>query len=480
MPVSRQYHATHGRTHVVRPAGLWWVADIAGAILFAACLALLLGRWPEGGWSVADLALLAGMAASGLVRAVVQGRALMSGQNAAEAWKIGLRGQLLAALLPTGLARGALVGEDLRVAIDDVEATEGLTARFEPLKMASILSPLLIASCVAFASWVSALILLLTLVPFGLGMALAGLAGKDEAERQFQALSRLSGLFVDRVAALPMILSFGAEDRIARQMGLAAQDVAARTMQVLRIAFVSSAMLEFFAALSVALVAVYCGFSLLGLLPFAAPEDLTLTRAFFALAMAPEFYLGMRRLAAAYHDKQQGEAATASINAALAKAGSPPPTISASAQSRITLDNLEIVYADDCRIGPVSATFAGPGLHLITGETGSGKSSLLHALIGMAPVGSGSVMFDEAAIPHGGLAGQTGWAGQRPLLLPGTLGDNLRLGSIMAADDLAALIAACGLAPLVAERGLELALELAGFRSVGWRKTADRPDPRYC
>ncbi|MHA0112000.1 heme ABC transporter permease/ATP-binding protein CydD, partial [Klebsiella pneumoniae] len=69
-------------------------------------------------------------------------------------------------------------------------------------------------------------------------------------------------------------------------------------MRVLRVAFLSSASLEFFAALSVALVAVYAGFALLGQLPFHAPERLDLVRAFFVLALAPEFYAPMRRLAA--------------------------------------------------------------------------------------------------------------------------------------------------------------------------------------
>jgi ATP-binding cassette subfamily C protein CydD len=88
---------------------------------------------------------------------------------------------------------------------------------------------------------------------------------------------------------------------------------------VLRVAFISSAALEFFAALSVALVAVYCGFNLLRLLPFPVPETLDLKRAFFVLALAPEVYAPMRRLAAAYHDRQAAEAAAASL------ARFPPP-----------------------------------------------------------------------------------------------------------------------------------------------------------
>ena len=123
----------------------------------------------------------------------------------------------------------------------------------------------------------------------------------------------LSGLFLDRVRALPVVLAFQAESRITRDLARSADELATRTIRVLRVAFFSSGALEFFAALSVALVAVYCGFNLLRLLPFPVPDQLDLKRAFFVLALAPEIYLPMRRLAAAYHDRQAAEAATASL-----------------------------------------------------------------------------------------------------------------------------------------------------------------------
>lgn len=447
-------------------AALWWLADTAGAILFAACLAAFVTRWTAGALSAQAGWLLAGIAVSGLLRATVQGQAAITGQRTAGCSKAMLRTQLLAALLPTGQVRSRLIGEDLRVAIDDVEAHEGLIARFQPLRLAAVLSPLIIAMTVACASWFSALILLTTLIPFGAGMALAGLAGKAEADRQFLALSRLSGLFVDRVASLPIILAFGAEDRITRQIGGAAREVAERTMQVLRVAFVSSAMLEFFAALSVALVAVYCGFSLLGLLPFPAPEALDLKQAFFALALAPEFYLGMRRLAAAYHDKQQGEAAARGIAEALAqgRAALPEPLGAPAAAIRmLSVTALTITYPDGNRVGPINADWEGPGLHAVTGPTGAGKSSLLNAMLGLAPGVSGTVRFNGHEEPPGTLLAMTGWAGQRPILLPGTLADNFLMGGASADQPaLLRLLESCGLSGLVARRGLDLAIDPRG------------------
>jgi ATP-binding cassette subfamily C protein CydD len=447
-------------------AGLWWLGDTAGAILFAACLAAFIASWTAEALTAQAWWLLAAIVASGLLRAGAQAMAGLTGQRAATRAKSDLRRHVMAALLPSGQIRGRLIGEDLRLAVDDVEAHEGLIARFQPLRLAAMLSPLIITAAVVLASWFSALILLATLIPFGAGMALAGLAGKAEADRQFASLSRLSGLFVDRTAALPAILAFGAEDRITRQIGGAAGEVATRTMQVLKIAFVSSAILEFFAALSVALVAVYCGFSLLGLLPFPAPEELSLGEAFFALALAPEFYLGMRRLAAAYHDKQQGQAAERSVAAALNQVPYPAPPAAAVWSDRIgqlCIEGLTIRYDDDICIGPVTACWQGQGLHVVSGPTGAGKSSLLHALIGLAPVSAGRTSVDDAPVTAGELMALTGWASQRPLLLPGTLADNLRLGgNDLAPQELARLIAASGLSDLIAARGEDLMIDPRG------------------
>ena len=450
-----------------RAASVWWLGDTAGAILFAGSLAMFIALSRATPLAVQAWVPLGGIVASGLLRATAQAMAGISGQQAAARVKSGLRRRVMAALLPSRQQRGRLIGEDLRAAVDDVEAHEGLIARFQPLRLTAMLSPLIIAVAVAFASWVAALILLATLVPFGVGMAFAGLAGKAEADRQFLALTRLSGLFVDRVAALPVILAFGAEERLSRQIGGAAREVAERTMQVLKIAFVSSAMLEFFAALSVALVAVYCGFSLLGLLPFPAPESLSLGQAFFALALAPEFYLGMRRLAAAYHDKQQGQAAQRSVAAALGKLDPDQLTgvagVRADPPSELRAAGLTIRYDDDACIGPITAGWRGPGLHVVTGPTGAGKSSLLHALVGLAPVSAGRIILNETDMTAGDLRAMTGWAGQRPLLLPGTLVDNLTLGGQgIAPQDLARLNDACGLSAMIATRGEDLVIDPRG------------------
>jgi ATP-binding cassette subfamily C protein CydD len=458
--------ANNHRFPAIRPdrtATAWWLADSLGAIAVAAGLALaidarLAGEYTQV-WSAPALPA-ALLLVGGWFRGAAVWRAMIAGQAAANGFKAGLRAHVHPALLPSRLIRGSLIGEDMHLAVDAIIASEGEVARFAPMRAASALSPLLIAIAVAPASRVASLILLVTLVPFVLALVLAGSAAARRAERQHVALSRLAGLFVDRLRTLPTILGFAAEDRVARHLGEAANDVATRTMDVLAIAFASSAILEFFAALAVALVAVYCGFSLLGLLPFAVPETMTGLRAFYTLALAPEFYLAMRRLAAAYHDKQQGEAARAAITAALATI----PAAAAPAEAPAQWDGHRVVigHRSGVPIGPLDWRWSGPGLHAIAGPTGAGKSTLLLALIGQVPVVQGAITADHHAFVPGALNAAIGWAGQQVALLPGSLRDNLAMGQ---ADDAAmtACLAGLGLAPMLAQRGgLALTLDQRG------------------
>lgn len=475
-----------------KQAGLAWIIDLGGAALFA--------------WGIADgiatiavaepvgAAPFAVMLCGGLVRAATAWGVPALAVRGAQASTESLRRALLERLLGSGA--GPSIGQSATLAIDHVATIEGYETRFVPARTAAAAAPLVAVAIIACASPVAAAILIATLVPFILGMILAGTAARRASERQLEALGDLSALFVDRVRTLPILRHFAAEKRIARQVQLATRAVADRTVAVLRVAFLSSAVLEFFSALAVALVAVYCGFGLLGLLPFASPETLTLREAFFALAMAPEFYLPMRRLAAAYHDKQLGEAARKAI-AAMPEVVAPiaAPALFAGVEAR------DLVIAWPGRtVGPVSLAVGTTGLVALTGPTGSGKTSLLAAIAGQIVPSEGSLRFlspEEALVPtrpenpfrkwEGSSSSPIAWAAQHPLILPGTLRDNLALAAPNTTD--AALLAAIdrvGLAPMLVQRGdgLDLALDHRGSglsggerRRLGLARAllADRP-----
>lgn len=442
-------------------AGFLWVADGAGAVAFALGLALAVGALPAAG--AAQWPWYALIVGGALVRAGAVFAASRLGAVRARRLKRFLRERLMRAALRTPPGQAASLGERVAAVVDEVEALDGWFARFEPLGFASRLTPVLILGAIAVASPIVALILIGALVPFALVMALAGMAAAEASRRQFDALAHLSGLFVDRVRALPVVLAFQAEQAEAAKVEGAARGVARRTLAVLKFAFLSSAGLEFFAALSVALVAVYCGFNLLGLLPFPVPEQLDLPRALFVLALAPELYLPLRRLAAAYHDKQLGQAAAERLAGVLDGPSAPEPSSAAiEAAPAIRFEGAAVRHPEGPLIGPVSFTAPAGAVTAILGPSGSGKTSLLSLLVGAAPLADGEVFVGEHPISKvRSVARSVAWAGQTPALAPGSIAYNIGLGRTDAPPgEVAQAARLAGLEPALRQRTDGLATEL--------------------
>lgn len=394
------------------------LVNAGGAAAFAFGLAAFLTS--PAPWSLA--AALAGL---GLRAAAGWCETRLASRHARRAVSM-VRQDVVRALLSGQRGEHAAVGERLAAAVDEVEALDGYYRRYRPAEQDARLGPVIVAGFAALASPVSAGIMLATLIPFVAILALAGGAAAAASRRQFEALARLSGHFVDRIRALPLILAFEAEEREARRVARAAEEVSRRTLGVLRIAFISSAALEFFAALAVALVAVYCGFSLLGLLPFPAPESLEFRSAFAALALAPEFYAPLRRLAGAYHERQVGEAAAARLSELLNHRAT--PALAAPALAGAPSVRLGGVRQDfgDLSIGPIDAEIPAGKITAILGPTGSGKSSLLALIAGLSSPSAGSVEISGLA-PNAAVdpAQFCAWAGQAPVFLPMTILENL-------------------------------------------------------
>lgn len=406
----------------IRPAVLLTVLDVVPAIGFAAGLAMAVASLGEGldkasfglGLAVISLVARAGLAAF----------ATRVGTRAGQQVKSATRRTAVASLFHgSGSGSGTLTA-----AVEGAETLDGYVSRFTTARVAATVSPLIAIAACAVASPVAAGILLATLIPFTVGMALAGVAAATESRRQFSALDQLASRYLDRVRALPVILAFQAEASTEALLARDSDRLAQKTSGVLRVAFLSSAVMEFFAALSVALVAVYCGFALLGLLPFPVPETIDLPRALFVLALAPEVYAPIRRLAAAYHERQAAEAAAP----ALAGAASQPRAGQRRrlmAPPRVRFEAIDIRYpGGEAAIRNFDLTIEAGETVALVGPSGAGKTSLLHLLLGLAPLTAGEVWIDDSALSDDGdLAGAVAWAGQHPFVSPGSMGHNIAL-----------------------------------------------------
>ncbi|WP_205747909.1 thiol reductant ABC exporter subunit CydD [Devosia sp. FKR38] len=320
--------------------------------------------------------------------------------------------------------------------VDQVEALDGYLTRYMPAMVQAALLPVAIAVAVLPVDWFVALLFVITAPLIPVFMALVGWGAEAANRQQAAAQGRLSGYFADRLRGLVTLKLFGRDAAEIEQAGAASEALRKSTMGVMRIAFLSSAVLEFFAALGVAGVALYIGLSYLGLVNLRF-SPFSLQAGLFCLLMAPEVYQPLRLLAAHYHDRATAKAAVAEIVAqfdgeAIVEA-SPVPVAAAAIALGTGLALHDVaVDAPDGRAVVRGASFAlKPGEHIaIIGPSGSGKSTLLEALAGLRPY-RGSVLLGDRElddIPPEQLRDIIGMVGQRPLIFAGSIADNIGLG----------------------------------------------------
>lgn len=362
-----------------------------------------------------------------------------------------------------------------------VDALEGYFGGFVLARIEVVAVPLFVLVAVFFVDRIVGTVLLLTMPLIPLFMMLVGWGAEAASRRQLQALTRMSGHFADRLRGLGLIRLYGRAEAELAGISLAADNLRERSLKVLRIAFLSSAVMEFFASLSVAMVAMYLGLTYLGMLNFRGPP-LTLGIGVFCLLLAPEFYAPLRRLAAHYHDrasalaalgelettlettfdddaKDAASLATSPGSAYVEAAGSQPRTWPAISVRHAALRPLGAAHDV---LEDVSFELPAGGRLAIVGPSGCGKSTLLEALAGWLPAQSGQVIVPAAT--------RTGYAPQRPFLFHGSIADNLRMARPNATD--AQLYAAAEAAQVTAfaarlPQGLDTVIGERGFGLSG-------------
>jgi ATP-binding cassette subfamily C protein CydD len=337
---------------------------IAEAFLIARLLATLLG-FAGGGWG--DLAL-AGMLA--LLMAWLGAAQEQAQVAAGETARARLREAAFARLLA---ADGQPVGEKAAILVDRIEALDGFFSRWIPAVALALISPALVIFAAGFADWPSALVLLVMGLLVPVAMAMTGIGAALESRRQLDALGRLSGRFVDRLRGLKTLVLFNRQREEAEALGAAAEEFRRRTMKVLRVAFLSTATLEFLAAATL----VYLAWRHGALLGATHPNPVL---ALFCLLLVPVFFAPLRSFSQSYHEAMSARGAAASL-VPLLRAEAPGGLLLEEVPPRVAvvLSDVRLTY-DASRGEALSGlTFsAAPGeTVLLVGASGAGKSSVL-------------------------------------------------------------------------------------------------------
>ncbi|AZR95574.1 thiol reductant ABC exporter subunit CydD [Bordetella trematum] len=371
-----------------------------------------------------------------------------AGASAAETIKRQVREALFANLLARGpqWSRERASGELASGMIEQVDALDGFFSKYIPAMGAAAVLPVAFAVVVLPFDVVSGLLLLVTAPLIPLFMALVGWGAEAASRRHLQAFARLSGFFADRLRGMATLKLFGRAEAEAETVVQASESLRRRTLSVLRIAFLSSAVLEFFAALGVAGVAVYIGLTFLGYIDIRS-TPLTLQAAFFCLLMAPEVYAPLRQFAAHYHDRGTARAAVHQLAALFDELPDTTPAMPQAPSSHEGASQAAGLRAQDLSLrmpGRPQPVFEGaafellPGDHVaLMGASGAGKSSLLQVLGRLGVQAEGGLWLDGRPLAdwdEAALRERVAFIGQRPYLLAGTLADNIRLARPLADD----------------------------------------------
>ena len=448
----------------------------------AALLALGVARLQSGAGLAGVVWPAAGIVVAGLLRAWLDAwsstRMFESARERLSLWReraitsLSARSPLDRTRLHAGTAASVLA--------EQAEAILPWLTRYHGAMWRVRLMPLVILLPVAWYSWAAAAVLITAAPLIPLFMVLVGWRARAASEAQWLQMSSMNAFLLDRLRGLPTLRALGSVQTTARRLRASAEDLRQRTMKVLRIAFLSSAVLELFSALGVAMVAAYVGFHLLGYLEFGAwGGRLTLGEGLFILLLAPAFFEPLRELAAVWHDRAAGvaamdalarlnenglplldgapaaqpgaeKAATDSVPSALHDRPAPdavkptsvkaasvkPASVDPASPQRpapdVRLTDLGFAFPDEKPVFQHFSLAVRPGEHVaLVGGSGTGKTVLMSLLAGLLVPTSGRIEIDGQTLAPdtvGALRERMAWMGQRAHVFAAPVRDNIALG----------------------------------------------------
>ncbi|GBQ08894.1 thiol reductant ABC exporter subunit CydD [Acidiphilium acidophilum] len=375
-------------------------------------------------WLIALLVIFA-------ARAIVTAATDIAAFEAVAIIKRDLRRKVYAQLEALGpvWARRERTGDIVNTIVDGIEALESYYGSYLPQMALAVFIPLAILVFVFPAYWVGGLIMVITAPLIPVFMIIIGKGTERLNQRQWRKLARMSAHFFDSIEGLTTLKLFNASRAEAAMIAQVSDEYRRDTIAVLRVAFLSSLVLEFFATISVALIAVFIGFNLYY-------REIAFLPGIFVLLLAPEFYRPLRNMGTQYHARMTAIGASEQIVRLLDAKPRPPSqassALAAHPELRIVFEEVGFAYEPEAPVlhGIGFGLKRGESIALV-GPSGAGKTTIGQLLLGFITPTSGRITIDGTDLRDLDTAGwqaRIAWLPQRPTLFHGTVRDNISLG----------------------------------------------------
>ncbi|WP_417225695.1 thiol reductant ABC exporter subunit CydD [Amphritea sp.] len=318
---------------------------------------------------------------------------------------------------------------------NEIDSTRDYFAEFLPQQRLAMLAPIMIILACFWSGWLVPLLLALSAPLIPLFMIIVGHKAADASRRNLTELTRLGNLLSDRIKGISALQLANRCPEEQHNLFRQSEQFRRSTMQVLRLAFLSGTLLEFFSAISIAMVAVYLGLLYLDKYQIGMWQDnLNLSHGIFLLMLAPEFYLPLRRLGALYHARADASSVADHLLRLMQLQPPAQPndisTLPSETIDQIDLKQLHVGYGDIV-IGSHSFSLKRGQMTLLNGPSGVGKSTLLDTLAGLQPAISGQLEVNHKALNifnNRHWQQHIGYMTQQPELLFDSIRNNLCLG----------------------------------------------------
>ncbi|MFC0523793.1 thiol reductant ABC exporter subunit CydD [Pontibacillus salicampi] len=321
-------------------------------------------------------------------------------------------------------------GHKVSVLMDAVDEVDSYFSKYIPQVIETSIIPLFILIAASTEHIYTGIIMVVTAPFIPLFYVIIGIMTKKKSEEQMDKMAIFSGRFLDTLQGLTTLKLFGKSEHQKKRIEKGSLDFRDATMEVLKIAFVSSLMLELISMLSIGIIALEVGIRLVIF------QSISFSTAFFVLVLAPEFYLSLKDLGSAFHTGRGSMGAANKINEALEEEhvvwgtealgedASPPA---------IRFQHAGFEYEPEgFALKSVSTTISPYENVAIVGRSGSGKTTLLYLLAGLIPLKQGEITLNGRPLQH---YQETAWyselsyISQDPYLFSGTIRENIMLGT---------------------------------------------------